>query len=495
LGLTLIAGGLLVLEFLVLAAVQGWFEAPQVDTPAWLQDTAVGEVLATATPTPLPTPTMAPDEIAAQFFPQLEDALAGDQWDRGLELVAIMQAVDPTGGRVNEWALTTHMQYGQALVEESRVPQALVQFDEAVALVPGDEEARLWQETSQQYLVGRQALRVGMWDAAIQAFTEAYGQIPEYTDVFARLMESYRRKGQAAIEGEDWPTAVEALIQVFERSPDDADWAAEVADLLLAAYRGKGRAEMADEDWDSAIQTLTEGSRRLSEVSSHEAQLTELLSEAYQGKGRAQMANEDWGGAIETLTKAQKRLPEDTSSATALVGLLASAYRGRGIAFEENLKLKQAKADLQTALALRPGDATARKHLDRVKYLLSKRIVIDISEQRLYAYHGDKLVYKFKVSTGLKGRATKTGHFQVLDKIPEAYSRIWKLRMPYWMGIYWVKGIENGIHALPIRPDGTVMWGGLLGTRQSYGCVILSTSAAKQLYKWADIGTQVDIRR
>jgi lipoprotein-anchoring transpeptidase ErfK/SrfK len=67
--------------------------------------------------------------------------------------------------------------------------------------------------------------------------------------------------------------------------------------------------------------------------------------------------------------------------------------------------------------------------------------------------------------------------------------------MPYWLGIYWVQGIENGIHALPIRPNGTVMWGGLLGQRASYGCVILSKSAAKTLYNWADLGTPVHIHR
>jgi lipoprotein-anchoring transpeptidase ErfK/SrfK len=74
-----------------------------------------------------------------------------------------------------------------------------------------------------------------------------------------------------------------------------------------------------------------------------------------------------------------------------------------------------------------------------------------------------------------------------------AYSSIWRLKMPNWLGIYYVGGIENGIHALPIRPDGTVMWGGLLGQRASYGCVILSNNAAKTIYNWAEIGTVVDI--
>ena len=215
------------------------------------------------------------------------------------------------------------------------------------------------------------------------------------------------------------------------------------------------------------------------------------MSVAYRGSAQQAMANENWTAAIESLTEAHDRLPDDQK----VVNQLAMAYRQRGIARQEAVKLKQAKADLKAALALRPNDAEARSHLDRVEYLLSKRIVVDISEQRLYAYKGDTLVFKTPVSTGIKGRDTATGNFQILDKMPMAYSRIWKLKMPYWMGVYYVQGIENGFHALPIRPNGTVMWGGLLGQKASYGCIILGNQAAKKLYNWADIGTQVHIRR
>jgi len=61
------------------------------------------------------------------------------------------------------------------------------------------------------------------------------------------------------------------------------------------------------------------------------------------------------------------------------------------------------------------------------------------------------------------------------------------------MGIYWSGQLENGIHALPILPSGKILWDGYLGQRVSYGCVILSTTAAKTLYDWAEIGTPVKI--
>jgi tetratricopeptide (TPR) repeat protein len=364
-------------------------------------DSSLASLLSTPTPTPIPTPTLTPSEIAAQFESQLEAALHSGNWDRALELVAIMESVDPRGEAVDLWALTTRMQYGQALVETGHADRALAQFDEAVSMASDDPEALLWRETTEAYLAGEEALEEDQWDAAIASFTLAYERIPDYADVFTRLVDSFRGQGKAALEAEKW--------------------------------------------------TL----------------------------------------AIESLTQADKRLPNDPET----VSLLAQAYRERGIAWQEKDKLKKARADLEAALDLRPNDAQARKHLNQVMYRLfpPKRIEIDISKQRLYAYKGDTMVYNWAVSTGLPGRDTAAGHYQVLSKIPMAYSYIWSLSMPYWLGIYYVGRVENGIHALPIRPDGTVMWGGLLGQRASYGCIILSNQAAKTLYNWAEIGTKVDI--
>lgn len=123
-----------------------------------------------------------------------------------------------------------------------------------------------------------------------------------------------------------------------------------------------------------------------------------------------------------------------------------------------------------------------------------KRIVIDISEQHLYAYQDGALVYSFVASTGMPGLGTATGTFRVLDKIPNAYASTWDLQMPYWLGIYWAGSLENGIHALPILSNGQRLWEGYLGTPVSYGCIILGTYEASLLYDWAEIGTPVVIQ-
>ncbi len=124
----------------------------------------------------------------------------------------------------------------------------------------------------------------------------------------------------------------------------------------------------------------------------------------------------------------------------------------------------------------------------------SKSILVNLTEQHLYAFAGEYLVYSFICSSGVAPYYTRTGTFQVQSKIPNAYGGAWDIWMPHWLGIYWAGGSENGIHALPIMQSGQVLWGGYLGSPVSYGCIVLDTYDAELLYNWADIGTPVVIR-
>ena len=126
-------------------------------------------------------------------------------------------------------------------------------------------------------------------------------------------------------------------------------------------------------------------------------------------------------------------------------------------------------------------------------YTGSKLILVDISEQHMYVYDGDTLVYSFVVSTGIEN-STRVGTFAVQTKMPNAYASTWDLWMPNWLGIYYSHGLENGIHALPILSNGATLWAGFLGRPVSYGCVVLGTYDSQLLYDWADIGTPVKIQ-
>ena len=126
-------------------------------------------------------------------------------------------------------------------------------------------------------------------------------------------------------------------------------------------------------------------------------------------------------------------------------------------------------------------------------YAGSKYILVDISEQHMYVYDGDTLVYSFVASTGINN-GTRVGTFAVQSKIPNAYGSTWDIWMPNWLGIYWAGGLENGIHALPILSNGAILWEGYLGRPVSYGCVVLGTYESSLLYNWAEMGTTVEIQ-
>ena len=121
-----------------------------------------------------------------------------------------------------------------------------------------------------------------------------------------------------------------------------------------------------------------------------------------------------------------------------------------------------------------------------------KSIEIDVSEQHMYVWEGDTLLWSWPASTGIATHPTRRGTFAVQSKIDNAWSSPWQLWMPNWLGIYWAGGSENGIHALPIQ-NGRRLWAGFLGTPISYGCVVLGVEEASMLYNWAEIGTPVII--
>lgn len=124
---------------------------------------------------------------------------------------------------------------------------------------------------------------------------------------------------------------------------------------------------------------------------------------------------------------------------------------------------------------------------------VGREIYVSLAKQRLWAYKDGNVVTTFLISSGEEARGTKTGNFRVQSKYSEAWSAVWQLRMPYWMGIYYVGRVENGIHAMPLRKNGRlVRWP--VGYPASFGCVVANTSEAAGLYRWAALGTPVFIR-
>lgn len=115
-------------------------------------------------------------------------------------------------------------------------------------------------------------------------------------------------------------------------------------------------------------------------------------------------------------------------------------------------------------------------------------IEVSIDRQELTAWRDGAVVHRFRVSTGREGYETPTGRFKVRAKYERAWSRKWKVWMPYTLNFF-----QNyNIHELPHRPGSRTRIGASrLGTPDSHGCVRVGIGDAKLLYDWARIGTPV----
>ena len=124
-----------------------------------------------------------------------------------------------------------------------------------------------------------------------------------------------------------------------------------------------------------------------------------------------------------------------------------------------------------------------------------KRIVISISEQRMWIQEQGEVIREHLISTGLSNSPTLPGIYQVRSRTLDAYLSSWDLNMPLFLGIYYdTPNLRSGIHGPPQLSDGSRLWEDALGNPASYGTVILDLEAAEQLFNWAEEGVVVEIR-
>jgi lipoprotein-anchoring transpeptidase ErfK/SrfK len=125
-----------------------------------------------------------------------------------------------------------------------------------------------------------------------------------------------------------------------------------------------------------------------------------------------------------------------------------------------------------------------------------KHIEVNLASQQLMAYDGTELVLITPISSGIPKWRTLNGIFQVKGKEAEVVMPEEHVRLPTWLTLYDTLGtgnLNNGIHALPVMPDGKLLWEKALGKPASLGCIAMSPKEGSFLYQWADIGTPVVI--
>lgn len=126
-----------------------------------------------------------------------------------------------------------------------------------------------------------------------------------------------------------------------------------------------------------------------------------------------------------------------------------------------------------------------------------KRIVVSISQQKTWVYENGALKWEWGSSTGINSSPTWPGIYQIISHEPNAYAANWDLWMPNFMGVYQPipgQNFTNGFHGFPTRGGGQLLWENSIGTKVTYGCILLNNTNIQTLYNWAENGVVVEIQ-
>jgi len=113
-----------------------------------------------------------------------------------------------------------------------------------------------------------------------------------------------------------------------------------------------------------------------------------------------------------------------------------------------------------------------------------QEIVIDLSLQKAYALEDGYIVFEGRISSGKKGRETPNGIYTIIQKKRHHKSNLWPkpnggAKMPYMLRLT-NSGIAMHLGYVPNKPA-------------SHGCIRLRKGFAKKMFRWAKVGTKVEI--
>lgn len=129
--------------------------------------------------------------------------------------------------------------------------------------------------------------------------------------------------------------------------------------------------------------------------------------------------------------------------------------------------------------------------------LAHKYIEVDLTQQKMYLFSNGMVKKSYSISSGLD-YPTPTGKFVIFNKATNAYSSIYHVWMPYWLGFYVDPELHAsfGIHELPYWWSGGVKMRKPrenIGSPHTGGCIALDIGKGKEVYAFADIGTPMYI--
>jgi hypothetical protein len=117
----------------------------------------------------------------------------------------------------------------------------------------------------------------------------------------------------------------------------------------------------------------------------------------------------------------------------------------------------------------------------------SRYILVDVSDQTLYAFEDGEIVHYFPVSTGAHGY-TPRGNYSVTDKLLW-HDYVWKTEDAEWN----IPGVQYNLRFKQHYYIHYAYWHDNFGNPMSGGCVNVNLDNSKWIYEWSEVGVPVEI--
>ncbi len=121
-----------------------------------------------------------------------------------------------------------------------------------------------------------------------------------------------------------------------------------------------------------------------------------------------------------------------------------------------------------------------------------RRIVFDLSAQRVWLVANDDGVIRTYLGSGSRSDILQPGHYQVFSRSRHAVSFNYRESMEYMVRFAHGKRSAIGFHSIPVDSRGhPVQTRQELGAPRSAGCIRQTMADARALWRFAPIGTNV----
>jgi tetratricopeptide (TPR) repeat protein len=262
-----------------------------------------------------------------------DDLYADADWAACVEKLEQMRELDPDYDRVKAKLFDAHRNYGQVLVEDDQLSQAVEQFDKAMELDPESAEVQAERNLLTAYLEGVAAHNAGQWEDAIESLTEVYDSRTDFKKTRELLYTAYVKRGQELVEAGDVEEGNACCEAALEIKPGGSE--------ALVCLRG------------------VEDQQYLAHVSKG----NELLDDGQLDKARAE------------FEKALDIQPGG-AEAQACLDEVYEAHVAKGNELLDDCKLDEAQAECEEALDIQSGGAEAQACLDKVNELKTPQAIL-----------------------------------------------------------------------------------------------------------------------